>query len=385
MIEINDKKQCCGCHACFNICPKNAIKMIEDENGFKVPKVDQELCINCNLCKKVCPIVNNSKIENEPIAYAMYSLDEDVRKKSSSGGIFTLIAKEILKINGVVFGAKFNEDFEVEHDFIENEKELYKFMGAKYIQSTIGNNYKKVKEFLDSDRYVLFTGTPCQIEGLKNYLAKDYEKLYTQDIICHGVPAPSVWRKYLKYRNNQSLGKLIQVNFRNKDIGWNRYSTNFKYENGEYKKNHNEDLFMNAFLSDLCLRESCYDCKFKKKKRISDITLGDFWGIDNVIRKFNDNKGVSLVIVNSAKGEKLIEAINGKTEVKRVNLDEAIKFNKSMIESANESENRNIFLERIKTGDFSKVVNKYKKKEKIIKKIKRKLKKILSQKKRQNV
>ena len=378
MIEIEDKKNCCGCHACFNICPQNAILMIEDENGFKIPKIDKRLCVNCGLCEKVCPIIKDVKIENEPEAYAMYNIDEQNRKNSSSGGIFSLLSKEILHLNGVVFGAKFNDKFEVEHDFIENEESLYMFMSSKYVQSTIGDNYKKVKDFLENGRYVLFSGTPCQIEGLKAFLNKDYARLYTQDIICHGVPSPMVWKKYLEYREEKDGKKPQEINFRNKEKGWKEYETYFKYNDGEYRKNHKNDYFMNTFLSNLCLRESCYDCKFKKKNRISDITLGDFWGIDKVISNFSDNKGVSLVIVNSIKGKELFEKIKCKCKFEKTDLNEAIKYNPSMIKSSEKPKNRKVFLERIKSESFELITKQYVSKKSIIKRIKIKVKNILS-------
>lgn len=192
MIKIEDKSKCSGCHACYSICEKKAIIMKEDKKGFKYPSVNKEKCTNCNLCEKVCPILNNQTISNEPIAYACYNKNEKVRLESSSGGIFSLISAEILKKDGVVFGASFNNEFMIEHTCIESIEELYKFRGSKYVQSIIGDTYKKAKEFLKHGKYVLFTGTPCQIEGLLKYLGKDYDNLYTQDIICHGVPSPNV-------------------------------------------------------------------------------------------------------------------------------------------------------------------------------------------------
>jgi len=172
MIVIKDKSQCSGCHACYSVCYVQAIEMVEDEKGFKYPKINKEKCINCRLCEKICPILNTKNIQNEPVAYACYNKNENIRKESSSGGIFILLANKILEKDGVVFGASFNNEFMVEHTYVEKEEELFKFRGSKYLQSTIGNSYKKAKEFLDNDRYVLFTGTPCQIEGLLAYLKK---------------------------------------------------------------------------------------------------------------------------------------------------------------------------------------------------------------------
>lgn len=221
MIEIKEKVECCGCQACYNICPKNAIEMVADEKGFKYPKVNKDKCINCGLCEKVCPILNKKTIENEPKVYACYNKNDEIRMKSSSGGIFTLIAEEIIKRDGVVCGAAFDEQYGLSHQFVESIEDLEKLRTSKYFQSSIEDTYRKTKEYLLNGRYVLFTGTPCQIEGLLSYLGKQYDKLYTQDIICHGVPSPKVWRKYVDYR--LSIDKKIpqSINFRDKkQQGW---------------------------------------------------------------------------------------------------------------------------------------------------------------------
>lgn len=376
MIEITNKTKCCGCHACYNVCPKGAIKMQQDEKGFKYPVIDKEKCINCGLCTKVCPMLNNKQIENKPVAYACINKDENIRSKSSSGGIFTIIAEEILEKNGVVFGATFDEKYNVVHQYIEKKEDLEKFRGSKYVQSSINDTYKKAKEFLEKDRYVLFTGTPCQIEGLKKYIQKDYEKLYTQDIICHGVPSPKVWKKYLEYRESEDKEKPQNISFRNKDNGWKLFNIKFEYLKSKYKQNQNKDIYMQAFLKNTSLRDSCYNCSFKKKNRISDITLADFWGIENVLPEMDDNKGTSLVIVNSIKGQELFEKIKDNIGFKKVDLEDAIKYNKSMIESAKKDKNREKFFENLDKMKFDKLVKKYTYKRGIIRKILSRIKRI---------
>ena len=220
-MKIIEKKDCMGCYACFNICPQNAITMQEDEKGFKYPIIDKEKCIKCGLCKKVCPVINQTIIKNTPQAYAIINKDNYVRETSSSGGCFSLIAEYIIENGGVVFGATFDENWRVKHTWIENIEKIKMFRGSKYLQSTIGDTYKRAKEFLDKGRKVLFTGTPCQIEGLKSYLRKDYDNLYTQDIICHGVPSPKVHDKYLEYQKNKFNAKKIKrIEHRNKENGW---------------------------------------------------------------------------------------------------------------------------------------------------------------------
>ena len=217
MINIENKKECVGCAACENVCPRNAINMVEDEEGFVYPKINNKFCISCGLCENVCPMLNEKK-ESEilPKAYAAYNINEEIRIKSSSGGIFTEIAKSIIEKNGIIFSAIFDKEFNVLHEEITNEKDLEKARGSKYIQSLIGDCYKKAKQYLENGKYVLFTGTPCQIEGLYSFLKKDYENLYTQDLICHGVPSKILWKKYLEYRNDVDRDSLEKITFRDK-------------------------------------------------------------------------------------------------------------------------------------------------------------------------
>ncbi len=368
MIEIKEKKDCCGCNACYNICPKNAIEMKEDEKGFRYPVIDKQKCIQCDLCSKVCPISINKKIENNPIAYACYCKDEKIRINSSSGGMFTLIASQIISECGLVYGASFDEKFNIKHIKVDKIDDLQKLRGSKYVQSDIGNTFKEVKKYLDENRKVLFTGTPCQIEGLKCFLQKDYENLYLQDIICHGVPSPKVWNKYKEYRKNKDKEEPKKINFRNKKDGWSRYCLLFDYKSREYKNTPSKDLYLQMFLQDLSLRDSCYDCKFKKFNRLSDITLADFWGIDNILPEMNDNKGTSLLIINSTKGQKLFDKIKEETIFKEVNLKEAIKYNPSMIHSVKYNAKRDSFFEELDNTSFDKIAKKYLKKANFFKK-----------------
>ena len=358
-MEIIPKKECVGCHACFNACPTGAISMDSDEKGFKTYSIDKDKCIKCGKCKRVCPVLNNKEITNEIKAYACINNNEDERIKSSSGGVFSLLAKNILNKEGVVFGAQYDNEWNVIHNYIENYGDIDKLRGSKYVQSTIGSSYKKAREFLEEGRFVLFTGTPCQIEGLKGYLEKDYDNLITQDVICHGVPSPKVWKKYREYRRKKDREEPQNILFRNKDNGWNTFNVKFDYGKNSYKKNQQNDLFMQSFLRNTILRDSCYKCHFKKKNRLSDITLADFWGINRILPDFNDNKGTSLVIVNSKKGEKIFKEIESDMMYKEVDLLQAIKYNLAMIESAKMDPKRNEFFENIENYDFDKLVKKY--------------------------
>ncbi|EKY29012.1 Coenzyme F420 hydrogenase/dehydrogenase, beta subunit C-terminal domain [Clostridium celatum] len=355
MINILEKKDCTGCYGCANVCPKNCINMIEDDEGFKYPKINNDICIKCNLCDKVCPILNNRNMDNNPIALAAYNKDERIRKESSSGGVFTLIAESIIKSGGIVFGAKFNNEFEVVHDYTDNIYGIAQFRGAKYVQSNIGETYSLAKMFLEKGRKVLFSGTPCQIGGLKRYLQKEHENLICVDLICHGVPSPISWRKYKQRfeKNNNIKG----INFRDKTYGWKSYSFKVEFEDSsDILIKRNENSYMDGFIGDIYLRPSCHNCKFKSINRESDITLADFWGIENVRRDMNDDKGISLILINSEKGKKNFRNISDSIEKAEVDIDEAIKYNSSAIKSSYCNPRRDYFFKRINKTPFDKLV-----------------------------
>ena len=357
MIEINDKTKCMGCHACYNKCPVQAIEMVEDEMGFKYPRANKEKCINCGLCERVCPILNPTKIENKPKAYAVKNKDEEVRSKSSSGGMFTLLAESILEDGGVVFGVAFDENWKLKHTYMENVEGLQIFRGSKYLQSTIGDTYAKVKEFLHSGRKVMFTGTPCQIEGLKAYLGKENDNLFTQDIICHGVPSSKVHEKYLEYLKSKcKTEKIENIVHRTKIKGWKNWCVNVKFNNSEYIKSHNDDPYMQAFLKNTSLRESCYNCQFKKKHRVSDITLGDSWNSE--LPKEEQQRGISLVLCQTEKGKKLLEMSD--LCLHSVDLDKAVSANHQLREPSTKPAAYKDIFEKLKKGNkFNRVIFRY--------------------------
>lgn len=338
MIQVTNKSKCCGCGACQQICPKCCIRMVEDTEGFLYPEVDASLCIGCKLCEKVCPELNEG-LERLPLKlYAAINEDDEIRKASSSGGIFSALAEAIIADGGVVFGARFNEHWEVVHGYTDNVEGLADFRGSKYVQSRIGTSFHDAKKFLQQGRKVLFSGTPCQIAGLKNYLRRDYENLMTVDFICHGVPSPKVWREYLKEEvAQQHNGKdsvlprpipereflIKDISFRDKKFGWKKYSfaltlstTNGSGEEIQFcsHKPLTESPYLRAFLVNLFLRPSCYACSANAGKSGSGITIGDFWGINNALPDLDDDKGISLVLdytsdnkVSRLKGVKLVE------------------------------------------------------------------------------
>jgi len=341
MIDIIDKHNCCGCSACVQACPKQCIGFNEDEQGFRYPLVNKELCIDCGLCEKVCPCLNQSETRKPLNVYAAINPNEEIRMKSSSGGIFTLLAEKTIDEGGVVFGARFDENWEVKHDYTETKEGLESFRGSKYVQSRIGETFKQAKTFLGEGRKVLFSGTSCQIAGLKKFLRKEYDNLLTVDVVCHGVPSPLVWREYLKEvieRPKGVAGKntvllslkekpvITGISFRDKTTGWKKFGFVIRGKsaskadknsvlssvNTEIELVHetlDKNLFLQVFLKNLCLRPSCHNCPVKSGKSGSNMTIADYWSINLVDGFINDNKGVSLILVNDYKGKAFLDEL----------------------------------------------------------------------------
>lgn len=359
---VVEKEKCSGCFACVSICPVSCISMEEDSEGFWYPQINLSTCIECNLCRKSCPVISKrDRIKKEKTIVAAKCKDDTVRLKSSSGGIFSLLAEAIFAQAGVVYGAAFSEDCKtVIHVRIDQKRDLWKLQGSKYVQSKIANCYKEAKKDLDSGRKVLFTGTPCQIEGLRSYLMKEYNNLYLQDIVCHGVPSPLVWRKYVEYREKKARGSVERAYFRYKKYGWNMFSLLFKFSNGrKYIGRKREDLYLRGFLANLFLRQSCYQCSFKGLDRNSDITLADFWGIDNIFSNMNDDKGISIVVINSEKGGELFDNIKDKIIFQETEIDPALtKYNSAAIKSVAMPLDRKEFMDRINQMDINVLLKK---------------------------
>lgn len=360
MIEIHDSTKCNGCHACESACPKKCIHMVKDLEGFLYPKVDNNCCISCGICEKVCPILNNKtqNLEAMQIGYAAYNKDTDIRLKSSSGGIFTLLAEQIISSGGIVVGAAMDDDCKsVKHIIVKSIENLEKLRGSKYVQSTIGDTFSKTKEALDEGIKVLFTGTPCQIGGLYSFLGQEYPNLYTQDLICHGVPSPLVWKKYVEYREKGCGAAVQRTFFRHKKYGWKRYSVLLQFSNNtEYLNDLYNDAFMKGFLRNIYLRPSCYSCAFKTMNRQADITLADFWGIQDYCPEMFDDKGTSFVWIHSQKGKELFESIKVQTISREVTCDYAIKRNSAAIKSSSLFSKRKQFFEEIQKKSFERVI-----------------------------
>ena len=356
MITITDKHNCCGCSACASICPKHCITMQADNEGFLYPKVNEADCIDCGLCEKVCHELHPYE-DREPLkVYAAINKDEKVRLKSSSGGIFYLLAEKTIDEGGVVFGARFDEQWQVVMGYAETIEGVKAFMGSKYVQARMSTAYADAKRFLTEGRKVLFSGTPCQIAGLHHFLRKPYDNLLSVDIICHGTPSPKVWGRYLDEVVTAGRKAINDVQFRNKRNGWKAFNFTMEYDKDEQTvslcSHHQQNHFMRAFLRDMILRPSCYQCQAKSGRSHSDITIADFWGINSEMPEMDDDKGTGLVLLNTDKGQTALDW--SKINHKETTADIAIGHNPAYFRSVAAHPKRAEFFARI---DASESVN----------------------------
>lgn len=326
MIKIYDKEDCCGCGACAIRCPHHCITLSEDPQGFLYPKVNLDKCVDCHLCERVCPCLNVDERRGNTECFSAVNPDDKVRLTSSSGGIFSMLSQAVLALGGVVFGARFDEEWNVLHDEAQTVVELVRFRGSKYVQSVTGDCYAKAQEYLKQGREVLFSGTPCQIAGLKQFLGDDDDKLLTVEVACHGVPSPKVWREYLRYISDGQ--PLARVDFRDKSTGWRDYSVVI----GNKSRRHDYDEYMGCFLGNYSLRPSCFNCRFKQGSSGADITLADFWGMAATNGHLDDNKGTSLMVVFNDKAMRSLEQCG--VNLIHQDFDKAIKSNPSLVKSA---------------------------------------------------
>ena len=352
-IDVEIREECCGCTACKNICPVNAIEMSGDKEGFLYPTINKEKCIKCGMCKNVCPVINKQNFNTyKQKAFLFQNKDITVRENSTSGGFSSAIGKYIIEQNGVVFGATYDENFIVIHDKAVNEKELEKFRKSKYSQSDLKSIFLNVKNYLEEGRLVCFSGTPCQVAGLKKYLNKDYDNLILVDIMCHSVPSPLVFEKYKKYiLKKMKANKIKNINFRDKrKYGYKYPMMTVNTDNGEYSQGIDTDPFLRAFFEDYSVRPSCYKCKFKTQKRVSDITIWDCFNINEIDKTFDDDKGTTRILVQSSKGEEVLRKLKN-TKLKEINVDKAIKNVKEMNKSVLYNQKRKDFFKDINNED----------------------------------
>lgn len=364
MVELLDKNDCTGCNSCATACPKNAIKMVHDNEGFLIPEVDSTLCIDCNICKKSCPISNPLQRNkyDEPIVYAAYNLDEDIRQSSSSGGLFSALTTPFLKEGNCVVAAAFDEHLALHHKIAYSKDDISKMRGSKYVQSQVGDIYKQVKEKLNSGIKVLFVGTPCQVSALYSYMHKDCDNLYTVDLICHGVPSPGLFKHYLQ-----------SISINTDEIEWGNYHfrdffssgmfvSSLIYPNGKRKTIEiNKHSYITAYLKGWLHRRTCYSCHFNGIPRQADVTIGDFWGIMSGKVKYDgtSKNGVSVVLCNTAKGEELFNSVSKTLYHERKTLEDAIVDNHNLIESDNIPPQREYIYEDLKILDSPIFMQKY--------------------------
>ncbi len=356
-IVLAAQERCTGCGACANICPKKAIQMVPDEEGFIQPQIDDDLCIQCGLCTKSCPVIH-PKYVNRVVdsCYAMWAQD-DIRAITSTAGFFFLLAQDTIKQGGVVYGAAWTKEWSVHHIGVKDEKNLLRLCGSKYLQSDIENSYKSAKKELESGRSVLFSGCPCQIAGLYGFLGgKEYANLVTMEVICHGVPSPEAFQKYLA--DNFSDKQIDKIDFRDKTIfHWSTTSNIHFVDNTSYRKDEKNDSFYRAFLPCMILRKSCSVCPFSRLPRQADISVGDFWGIKAADATWHDKKGTELVLLNNKKGKVTFERLKPNFQrFEKFPLEAATRVNKTILQPFHAHPGRKHFFSSMRLLPFNQLV-----------------------------
>ena len=323
MIKISNNSYCSGCAACQQICPKGCIKMLYDQEGFLYPKVTSENCINCGLCEKVCHAKHPFEKLTPHATYAAINKNPDIRKQSSSGGVFWNFAETIINKGGAVMGARYDKNWQVIIDESNSLEGVKQFMGSKYLQAETGESYRKAKDLLKKGITVLYTGTPCQIAGLHHFLQKKCDNLYTVEVACHGVPSPKVWERYLE----ETISLINNKKWKHLDFHLDCNDTHY-----QITSSHKRNLYMRAFLTNLILRPSCYNCQAKCGRSMSDITIADLWGAHEICPELDDDIGTSLILINTDKGKALFSS--SKLEFVPINYEKALAHNPHIEQSA---------------------------------------------------
>ncbi|HAH17913.1 MAG TPA: hypothetical protein DCL29_02705 [Eubacterium sp.] len=338
MYFLETKKECCGCTACFNICPTNCISMQPDDEGFLYPHIDKGNCIECHKCESVCPIQNKHNNSQKVDAICARSSSIDIVKNSTSGGFFTPLAQYVLAQNGKVVGATYSDNKKIEHIVVcnNNKNDISKLRGSKYVQSDLKNTFSEVKQELESGVLVCFSGTPCQIEGLLNYLEKDYDSLITVDVICHGTPSPKLWKKYVDYQEKKYKSTIKSVSFRKKTYGYHSGTMELAFENGhKYNGSARVDYMLKSFFREISSRPSCYECNFKTDTHPSDFTIFDSWHASELVPGLkDDDMGYTNVFINTDKGRKIFSNIEEHYEFYPIDIEQAIKLDGKMVRNS---------------------------------------------------
>lgn len=363
MLTISDKSQCCGCTACYNACPKSAICMVIDNEGFLYPKINMDLCVDCKLCEKVCPVDNTQPVGKPLKAFVLQYKNDTVRMNSTSGAAVNAIAEYILERGGCVYGAELSDDVKCRHIRIDSINDLTGIQGSKYVQSDLDLIFNDVRNQLDNGRYVLFVGMPCQISGLKSLLSKDYENLYTIDLVCHGVPSPGLFEDFVAHISRKYNKKVSNVVFRDKSYGYSASNVKVYFDDGSCKDcNNTVKTFTRMMFSGLSLRPSCYDCAFKTMGRISDFTLFDCAMISAYCPQMDDDKGTTSVFVHSEKGLELLSKpdVMDKIRISDADIDELVKTEGTMmLSSARKNPKRAAFFDDRQSLTYEQLCKKY--------------------------
>lgn len=353
MEKICDYTKCTACRACEHICPKNAIKLQENEYGFLLPVVDNSKCINCGLCQRICQVNNSEELRYPGKCYAVWTKNDNDRINCTSGGVSTGFGRSVIKDGGIVFGAAYNDNFELKIIDTECEQGLENFIGSKYVQCDTADSYKKVYEHLKNGKKVLYTGTPCQVMGLRKYLKKDYDNLVTVDIICHGVPPFRYLKDYVKYTCPDNHN--AKVFFRGK----NDYKlTIYNKDELVYSKERFKDKYFTAFANGLCFRDNCYTCSYARAERSSDITIGDFWGLNRNTLKQSYSGRISAVLINTEKGQSFFDKVSDNFFYEERTVEEAVQGNGQLQKPTRLHPKRDIFLKTYKKEGIIKAFNK---------------------------
>lgn len=359
MKTVYDKKEyCSGCGACSHSCKLNAIQMKKDEEGFLYPVINQELCVQCGKCKKVCPFIKESTKDGILQVYAAKNLSDEARKNSASGGIFTLMSDYVLQQNGVVYGAVFGEDMQVAHIRAVTEEKRDAMRGSKYVQSFLGDVFLQVEQDVKENRMTLFSGTPCQVAGLKAYLNKDYPNLLCCDIVCHGVTSPKVFQDYLSYLEEKHHSKVTQMCFRDKEQGWSNQKWKATLQSGKILLDNGDvNVYKHLYYSHVMQRPSCHQCPYTSTERQGDITIGDYWGIENSLPEFKDELGVNVLFVNTEKGAAVFEQIKSNMNYVKSELSSCLQ--PQLQYPTEKSKKRELFWQDYEKSGFPYVAKKY--------------------------
>ena len=359
MIDIKRKEDCCGCAACRDKCPTQAIQMKKDEEGFFYPVIAEEQCVGCGQCEQVCPVQHAESHPDTPVkAYPCYAKDNELRRNSTSGGMFAVLAKWfLLEKKGIVYGARFDAQYQVVHYGIESLEGLIQLQGSKYVQSDMTGIYREVKEKLKKGRYVLFSGMPCQIEALKNYLGREYERLYLVDIVCFGIGSPGIWKQYLlDFHPAEDVQKIV---FKDKIEGWKNWKVKITECGQDIYFEKKQNLYMNSYLQRVNIRPSCFACPFKGLHHVSDFTISDCWGIGEEDPDMNDNQGLSALLIHSKKAQEVFEELKIEVRYRQYDPEALMEGNWALLHAPQRGECREQFFSDINKNSFREVFLQY--------------------------